>query len=483
MTIPVSLNLVHGQFAPAASGHTIDVNNPATQGDRVGRVPAMSRDDLAGVFDAAEMGAKAWRAAGHLARGRVLLEAAGLIRAEASELTDVIVAEMGKTRAEAAGEVAKAAEFFEYFGAMARLPFGELLPDARPSTFASQTREPLGIVLLITPWNDPLLTPARKLAPALMAGNAVIIKPASVTPLITLRLAEILNRAGVTAGALGTVTGLGADIGDALVSDRRIKGISFTGSTLVGIGLQRKLGGSGVRIQTEMGGKNATVVMDDADLDLVMPAVMGSTFGQTGQRCTATSRIIVQRGIASEVKRRLSDAVAALKVGPGGDASTDVGPSVSESAKIDIEGRLRMALADGATLISQATVPPEYAGVGGFVAPTFLAVERNHLIWSEEVFGPILGMIEVDTLEEAIEAVNDSNYGLSSAIFTKDLASAYAFIDGVETGQVSVNQPTSGWDVHQPFGGFKESGSAFKEQGLEALHFYTRVKTVAIRTQ
>jgi acyl-CoA reductase-like NAD-dependent aldehyde dehydrogenase len=482
MSADVTLNLVGGQFVSARSGATIDVMDPASTTNRVGRVPAMDRDDLAAVFDAAEVGAKSWRAIGHLARGRILIDAADLIRADAANLTSIIVSEMGKTRAEASGEVGKAAEFFEYFGAMARFPFGEILPDARPGTFATQTREPLGIVLLITPWNDPLLTPARKLAPALVAGNAVVIKPATVTPLITLHLAEILHRAGLPAGSLGTVTGLGSDIGDDLIADRRIKAISFTGSTNVGIDLQRKLGGTGVRVQTEMGGKNAVVVLDDADLDLVLPAIMGASFGQTGQRCTAASRLIVQRGIAAETRNRIAAAVARLTVGPGADPETDVGPVVSQTAQKNIQSRLARGVAEGASVMAQAMIPPPHIGLGNFVAPTFLMVDRENSLWKEEVFGPILGMIEVDSIDEAIDAVNHSPYGLSSAVFTGSLQQAYAFIDGVDTGQVSVNQPTSGWDIHQPFGGFKDSGSPFKEQGLDALRFYTRVKTAAIRT-
>jgi acyl-CoA reductase-like NAD-dependent aldehyde dehydrogenase len=482
MSVVVTLNLVGGKFVTAGSGAIIDVMNPASSADRVGRVPAMDKDDVTAVFDAAEAGAQSWRAIGHVGRGRILIDAAALIRADAASLANIIVSEMGKTLAEASGEVVKAAEFFEFFGGMARLPYGEILPDARPGTFATQTREPLGVVLLITPWNDPLLTPARKLAPALVAGNAVVIKPATVTPLITLHLAEILHRAGLPAGALGTITGLGSDIGDDLIADRRIKAISFTGSTAVGISLQRKLGGTGVRVQTEMGGKNAIVVLADADLDLVLPAVMGASFGQTGQRCTAASRLIVQRGIASETRNRIGAAVAKLVVGRGSEPETDVGPVVSQTAQKDIESRLAHGLTEGGSVIAQATVPPNHLSSGSFVAPTFLMVDRENSLWKEEIFGPILGMVEVGTIDEAIEAVNDSPYGLSSAVFTGSLKQAYAFIDGVDTGQVSVNQPTSGWDIHQPFGGFKDSGSPFKEQGLDAVRFYSRVKTAAIRT-
>ena len=475
-------NLVDGEFREAHTSTVIDVLDPATRGDVVARVPAMDAEDLEAVFAAAERGARTWKAVGPLARGRILFTAANLIRSESAELVDVIVSEMGKTRAEATGEVGKAAEFFEYYGGMGRLPFGGLLPDARPNTFAMQTSEPVGVVLLITPWNDPLLTPARKLAPALIAGNSVVIKPATETPVIALRLAEILNRAGLPAGVLGTVTGRGSEIGDILSADRRIAAVSFTGSTSVGKDLQRRLAGSGVRVQTEMGGKNAAVVLDDADLDLAVPTIVAGAYAQAGQRCTATSRLIVQRGVAEELSRRVAAAVAGLRVGAGASDEVDMGPVVSFSAQKDVRERVSAGISEGATVIARSPLGAKEQEAGAFVEPIFLDVNRDNSLWKEEVFGPVLGMLIVDDLGQAIEAVNDSTYGLSSAIFTKSLDAAYQFIAGVDTGQVSVNQPTSGWDVHQPFGGFKDSGSAFKEQGFEALNFYTRVKTAAIRT-
>jgi len=481
VSITVEANLVGGRFTADAAGEPIAVRDPATD-EVIGHVPAMGASDVDAVIAAAVAGAKTWRNTGPLARGRILLDAATLIRAEAAELIEVIVAEMGKTRAEATGEVGKTAEFFEYYGGIGRLPYGELIPDGRPGTFALQRREPIGVVLLVTPWNDPFLTPARKMAPALIAGNAVVIKPATETPLITLRLAGILHRAGLPAGVLGTVTGRGSDIGDLLTTDPRFAAVSFTGSTSVGLGLQRRLAGSGVRVQTEMGGKNAAVVLADADLDLALPILMGGAFGQAGQRCTATSRLIVERPIAEEVTARVSAAVSALRVGPGSADGIDLGPVVSRAQQRDIAARVEAGIAQGAEVIARATVDPALLAGGAFVEPALLTVDAQNSLWREEVFGPVLGIRIVDSLDEAIDAVNDSAYGLSSAIYTRSLEAAFRFIDEVDTGQVSVNQPTSGWDIHQPFGGFKESGSAFKEQGPEALHFYTRVKTAAVRT-
>lgn len=475
-------NLLDGQYVAARRGAALDVLNPV-DGAVVGRVAAMTTADLPAVFDAAERGASLWRSTSALSRGRVLLTAAAAIRQESDDLVETIVSEMGKTRDEAAGEVEKAAEFFEYYGALARLPSGEVIPDSRPNTFVTQTREPLGVVLLITPWNDPMLTPARKLAPALVSGNAVVLKPASETPIIALKLAAILNRSGLPDGVLGTVTGHGAEIGSALTEDPRINAVSFTGSTSTGLEIQRRLAGRSVRVQTEMGGKNAVVVLDDADLDLAVPIIIGAAFGQAGQRCTATSRLIAQRGIANAVRERVAHAVTELTIGAGGEADVNMGPVVSVRAKNDVERSIATALAEGAELIATSPLSAQQKSVGAFVSPVFLGVETTNSVWREEVFGPVLAMTVVETLADAILQVNDSTYGLSSAIFTRSLDNAFAFIDGVDSGQVSVNQPTSGWDVHEPFGGFKESGSPFKEQGLEGLRFYTRVKTSAIRTR
>lgn len=476
-------NLVGGKFVAASSGATIDVNNPARPSEAVGSVPAMGVVDLAAVFTAAEQGSLVWRQTGRLARGAVLLAAADKIRERKSELIELIVAEMGKTRAEATGEVTKTAEFFDYYGAMGRDDDGQYLPDDRSNTFASRFLEPLGVVLLITPWNDPLLTPARKLGPALIAGNAVIIKPATVTPLATLKLAEILHEAGLPAGVLGTVTGRVAEIGDTLFDFEGLKAVSFTGSTSVGKQLQRRMADRGVRVQTEMGGKNAAVVLNDADLDLTVSTIAAGAFAQAGQRCTATSRLIVQRGIAPQVRELLAEKVSNLRVAPGTTDGVDLGPVVDEGSQASIRENVSRAVAQGAVVIAKRELEGEAAEEGYFVEPTLLEITTKHDIWSEEVFGPVLGMVEVDTLEEAIGLVNDSAYGLSSSVFTNNLGDAFEFVHAVDTGQVSVNQPTSGWDIHHPFGGFKDSGSGYKEQGHDALAFYSRVKTAAIRTR
>lgn len=483
MTYGLLKNLVNGRLVAAASGEEIAVYNPATDREKVGSVPAMSRQEVAEVYAAAASGAKIWKKADLLARGRVLLDAAGIIRSRRNELAELIVAEMGKTRAEALGEVGKTAEFFEYYGGMGRDSFGDFLADARPGTFAARILEPLGVVLLVTPWNDPLLTPARKLGPALISGNAVVIKPATLTPMITLRLAEILHEAGLPAGVLSTVTGRTSEIGDALFEFEGLRAVSFTGSTQVGQEIQARLAGRGIRVQTEMGGKNAAVVMEDADLDLAVPTIVAGAFAQAGQRCTATSRLIVHRDVAAEVRHRISEAVQGLHVAPGSAEKADLGPVVDQAAQCSIRDHIERAIGQGAEVLARRELEGAAAEGGAFVEPTFLGITTGLDLWRQEVFGPVLGMVEVDSLEAAIDAVNDSSFGLSSAIFTRSLESAFRFLEEADTGQVSINQPTSGWDIHHPFGGFKDSGSAFKEQGRDALGFYTRIKTAAVRTR
>lgn len=475
-------NLVAGSFVGTDTTDTLDVTNPADARQTVGQVPAMTMLDVAVVYDAAKRGAQSWRETSPIVRGEVLRAAAGRIRAEAPALAHLIVREMGKTFAEASVEVTKAADFFDYFGGLGRLPFGELLPDARPGTQSRAIHEPLGIVLLITPWNDPLLTPARKLAPALVTGNAVVIKPATLTPLVALELARILHESGLPAGVLGTVTGRVRDIGHSLLDDDAVRAVSFTGSTAVGLELQRRLAGRAVRVQTEMGGKNAVAVLGDADIDVAADQIVAGAFAQAGQRCTATSRLIAVTQIADRLVTAVRERVRALKVAAGDVEGVDVGPVVSTDAREEIFGHIRRAVGKSAEVLEGGPQAPEGTSEhGAFVSPTLLRVTRDQAIWRDEVFGPVLGILEVDDEEAAIDAVNDSVYGLSASVFTNDLGAAERFIAGAEAGQVSVNQPTSGWDVHHPFGGFGLSGSPFKEQGLDAFRFYTRTKTAAVR--
>jgi aldehyde dehydrogenase (NAD+) len=475
--------LIGGEWRHGREDAWMDVTDPSDVEVVVAQVPALSAVDMDAIYSTAKAGAWTWRTTNPLARGAVLFAAAALLRERREAIATDLVREMGKTITEARGEVGKAAEFFEFYGSTARLPFGELLNDARPGTSTSARYEPLGVVVAITPWNDPLLTPARKLAPALAAGNAVVIKPATDTPVVALHLARALLDAGLPPAVLSVVTGRGAEIGEALLAHDSIAAVTFTGSTAVGLALQQRLAGRNLRVQTEMGGKNAAVVLADADLELAAATVSAASFGQGGQRCTATSRVIVDRQVADAFESLLLAAVAGIRIGRGLDASTTLGPLVNEHQRSEVLEHITSAQADGAVALAGGGVPsgPEYAR-GCYVQPTVLThVRRDMNIWSAEVFGPVVAVHRVDGFDEALEATNDSVYGLAASIFTRSLEPAYRFLDLAEVGQVAVNLPTAGWDVHHPFGGFRQSGSAFKEQGLEALRFYTRVKTAAIR--
>jgi acyl-CoA reductase-like NAD-dependent aldehyde dehydrogenase len=443
----------------------------------------MTRQQTERAIEAAIGAFPEWRAKSALSRGAVLLKAAELVRARRDEYARSIADENGKTLMEATVEVEKSADFFEFYGASARLPTGGIIADSRPGTRAMAMIEPLGVIALITPWNDPMLTPARKLGPALISGNTVLLKPARETPLAASYLVEALVAAGMPAGVVNTVLTDHAVFDEVILAHPELAAVSFTGSTAVGLGLSRKLAGRAVRLQTEMGGKNASWVLPDADLSLAVTTLMAAGLGQAGQRCTATSRIVVDSQIAAEFTSRLLQSVAQLKVGPSLERDTQMGPVVSRKQQSEILAHIDQARSSGARIATGGGVPEKESLTHGcFVQPTVVThVSRTMPLWREEVFGPVLAIHEVNSWDEGLAAVNDSAYGLSASIFTNSLRSAQLFLDAANAGQVAVNLPTSGWDVHQPFGGFKDSGSAFKEQGLEGLRFYTRTKMTATR--
>lgn len=453
-----------------------DVANPADVRVTVARVPALTPAQVTATYDAAQHGFAQWRRTSPFRRAEILRRAAGILRERTAEIAGDVVAENGKTLAEATGETGKAADFLEYYAGLARDSYGSLLHDARPGTRASVQREPLGVVLAITPWNDPLLTPARKLAPALMCGNAVVLKPATETPLSGLHLARALHDAGMPAGVVNVVTGRIGQIADAIVDDPRIAAVTFTGSNEVGERLRLRTASRNVRFQAEMGGKNATVVLADADLDAAVTGIVAAAFGQAGERCTATSRVLVHQDVYDDLLKSLLARLDSVKLG------TTMGPLVSEGHRTSVLHHVRHAVEQGATLVTGGSIPEEdQFRHGCFVRPTVLTdVTSDMDIWRQEVFGPVVAMRVVDGLDDAIAAVNDSDFGLAAAVYTDSLTAALRFTDEVDCGQVAVNTTTSGWDVHHPFGGFRQSGSPFKEQGEEAVRFYTRVKTVAI---
>jgi aldehyde dehydrogenase (NAD+) len=472
--------LVGGEWV--ATGEWIDVHDPADVRAPVARVPALRAKDVTRAYDHAERGFARWKRTSPFERARVLTGAARLLRDRLERIAADVTAENGKTLAEARGETGKAADFLDYYAGLARQGYGTLLHDARPDTRTHTQREPIGVILVISPWNDPLITPARKLAPLLAAGNAAVFKPATDTPVSGLHLARALHDAGLPAGVLNVVTGRTGEIEEALLDDPRIAGLTFTGSNQVGNRIRRRLGDRNVRFQGELGGKNASVVLRDADLPSAARTVAAAAFGQAGQRCTATSRVIVERPVYEEFTRLLVAETERLVPGPGSDPVTTLGPLSGPRQRDGVLADLDRAVREGARVLTGGGADTDGGRAHGcWVRPTVLGdVTPEMAVWRDEVFGPVLAVRAVDDFAAAVTEVNDSAYGLAAAVFTRDIGAAHRFVDEAECGQIAVNHPTPGWDVHLPFGGFHDSGTGYKEQGEEVLRFSTRVKTVAI---
>jgi aldehyde dehydrogenase (NAD+) len=416
----------------------------------------------------------------------VLHRAANLLETQIDEWAADLTREEGKTRAEARAEVVRSVDLLRYFAGEAWRVGGDMLPADTPHTLLYSMRVPLGVVAIITPWNFPLSIPVWKIAPALVTGNTVVYKPASATPIMGIKLAKLFLDAGLPAGVLNIITGSGGTLGDALVTDERIDGVSFTGSYQVGHALYQKTAPRIVRTHLEMGGKNPVIVAADADLDkAVMTAVRGG-FGLTGQACTATSRVIVEAPVLKEFTERFTAAARALKVGPGLADGVQMGPAVSAPQRTTDLEYIEIARGEGAQVATGGGAPNgQKYGRGHFVQPTVLTNVRPDMrIAQEEVFGPVVGVMEAADLEEALAIANNVSYGLSATIVTNDLRKAIRFVERSEVGMVKVNQPTTGASVQAPFGGFKNSGSGmFREMGNGAIEFYTRIKTVYLDGQ
>lgn len=452
----------------------IERRNPARPHDLVALTPAGG----AGVVDEAVRAAQAaqpgWARMTAPARGAVLLRAAALLADRAAGVARDLVREEGKTLAEAGGEVGRAIEILQYYGGEGRRGRGELLPSGVPHTVAYTRREPLGVVGIITPWNFPIAIPAWKSAPALVAGNAVVLKPAGLTPLSAWHLAEALADAGLPPGVLNLVYGAGSSVGSAIATDRRIAAVSFTGSNGVGRTIEEQVLARRGRVQLEMGGKNPLIVLDDADPARAAAIAAESAFGATGQACTATSRVIATPGIHDDLVEALIAQAGRYRPGDGLEPGTLMGPVVSEAQlRTDLDW-VETARAEGAEVLTSATAR------GQLLEPTVLAgVLPGHRIAREEVFGPVLAVMRAADLDAAITLANDIPFGLSAGIVTDDMRSARRFIDGVQAGIVKVNRPTSGVDPNVPFGGVKESSTnTYREQGSAAGDFYTWTKSV-----
>ena len=475
-------NFIGGEWVPT-SGDTFEVRNPADTDEVVGVFPLATEDEVRAAIAAAEVAQPGWGATPGPERGEVLYRASQIIRRRADELAADLTREEGKTLAESKGEVLRAADILNYFAGEGRRMGGETLPAETRNTLLYTSRMPLGVVAIITPWNFPIAIPTWKIAPALISGNAVVFKPASQAPLTAVHLVEVLMEAGVPKGVLNLVVGSGSKVGNVLVTDERVDGVSFTGSYEVGTGIYQQTARRMVRTQLELGGKNPLIVAADADLDKAVTLAVRGGFGLTGQACTATSRVIVERAVAREFTERLTSAARALKVGPGLQQGSQMGPAVNQGQRdTDLE-YIEIGRNEGARLVAGGTDRPDGTPRSGhFVAPTvFAGVQPDMRIAQEEIFGPVISVIEAGDFDEAMQVADNVGFGLAASICTNDLRKALQFADRIEAGLVKVNQPTTGVALHAPFGGFKQSSSGtFKEQGKGAVDFYTRIKTVSI---
>ena len=476
-------NYINGEFVDSKSGRTFNNINPANVDEIVGSFQASNEADVDDACAAAVAAQKDWANTPATKRGEYLFRAAELLAEKLPQLGEDMTREEGKTLPEAIGEVTRAINIFRYFGGEGARQFNYNVPSERPQVFCYTIRKPLGTVALITPWNFPSAIPAWKIAPALIAGNTVVIKPASLAPLSSLRLIEALHEAGLPKGVINYVTGGGSSVGDALTSNESINAISFTGSTLVGDALYRKVSDRRLRVQLEMGGKNPTIVLRDSDLNYAADTLINGAFFSTGQKCTACSRAIIEREIYEPLVKLLIEKTRALKVGNGLEPGVQIGPAV-DAHQLDTNLKyIRIAKEEGAELLCGGN---RLAGGvydrGYFIEPTiFAGVNPDMCIAQEEVFGPVLALMVADDFESAMEIANGVRFGLSASIISRDLTRVHQFIDRIEAGLITVNLPTAGVEYQLPFGGTKESSFGMREQGPQAIDFYSETRTVYLR--
>jgi alpha-ketoglutaric semialdehyde dehydrogenase len=481
MTYPTYNNLIGSQWLPASSGKTILNLNPADHSDVIGAFPSSHAEDVALAVAAAKKAFATWRLVPAPKRAEVLIRAGNNLIQNKEKYARDMTREMGKVLAETRGDVQEAIDEAFYVAGEGRRLFGITTPSELQSKFAMSIRMPVGVVGLITPWNFPMAIPSWKLFPALVAGNTCVIKPAEDTPLSTYNLVQALTDAGLPAGVVNIVSGLGPTAGAALVEHSDVRAISFTGSSAVGSLIAQRAAATFKQVSLEMGGKNAQIVLDDANLELALDGALWGAFGTTGQRCTATSRILLQKGIAADFTAKFVARTKKLKIGNGLDESVEVGPQVNAD-QIETSARyVEIALKEGAELLcgGHALTQDSYAH-GTFFEPTILAgVAPSMRIAREEVFGPVVALMEFSTFEEAVEIANSVDYGLSTSVYTRDVNRAFTAMRDLEAGITYINAPTIGAEVHLPFGGVKHTGNGHRE-GLGALDFFTTWKAVYI---
>ena len=475
-------NFIGGEWVAPTTGAYFENRNPADWNEVIGCFPRSGPDDVARAVAAAQRGFARWSKTPAPIRGDVLHRVGDLLVQRKDEIARAMTREMGKVLAETRGDVQEGIDTAYYAHTEGRRLFGRTVPSELRDKWAMSYRRPIGIAGLITPFNFPLAIPTWKMFPALLCGDAVIFKPAEDVPLTAHLLVEVLLEAGLPPEVVQLVHGEGSVVGRALVEHPEVPVISFTGSTETGSSIGATCGRMHKRLSLEMGGKNAMIVMDDADLDLALEGVLWGAFGTTGQRCTATSRLILHEKVHDTFLQRLCDRADKLRLGPGLDETTEVGPLINEDARKKVEYYVGVGEEAGARrLIGGARPSDKRLERGWFYRPTVLAGVRPGMrVEQEEIFGPVLAVIEVDSLAEAIRVNNDVRYGLSSSLYTRDVNAAFRAMTELDNGITYVNAPTIGAEAHLPFGGVKQTGNGHREGGWEVYDFYSETKVVYV---
>lgn len=471
-------NYINGEWVPAASGETFADTNPARPGDVIGEFARSGAADVDVAVASASKAQKQWRRTPAPLRGEIIARATRLLVERKDELAAGITEEMGKVLVDSGYDVQGAITSGEYMAGEGRRMFGDTVPSGLPNRLAMTVRDPVGVVGIVTPWNLPMLMPAWKLFPALVCGNTVVVKPAEDTPLTAVRLFQVLEEAGVPPGVANLVTGYGAEAGEPLITHPDVDMISFTGSRAVGTHIASTAGAQLKHVSLEMGGKNALVVLDDADLEEAVTGALWGGFSTSGQRCTASSRLVVDHSVADEVVERLATGAEQLIVGDGSDSKTQVGPIINQKQLDRVHSYTEIGLEEGAKLVIGGEKLD--LGTGGFFySPTIFDHATPEMrISQEEIFGPTITVIRVDGDDEAIEVANGTRYGLSSAVYTSDAGRALRAVSELEAGLVYLNAPTIGSEIHLPFGGVKDTGNGHRESGTAAIEQFTETKTV-----
>lgn len=475
-------NYINGEWQASVSQKQFVSVNPANTEDIVGAFQASNEQDVLAAIEAAQAAFPNWAKTSPSKRAAILNKAASILEENADQYAEELTREEGKHVTDAKNEVIRSAQTLRFYAVEGQTITGETYPNDDPDMKVISEREPLGVISVITPWNFPLSIPARKIAPALITGNTVVFKPSSDTPLTALRLVEALHQAGIPRGVMNFVTGKASEVGDSLVSHPAIKAITFTGSTAAGEDIHKKSAFT-TRTQMELGGKNPLIVMDDADIELAVTLTINGGFSLTGQACTGTSRVIVLKNVREQFVEKLIEKTSALKIGNGFEEGVKIGPLANEKQLKNVLKYIEYGKEDGAALVfggEQLTTGKYQQGY--YVQPAiFINVKPDHRIAKEEIFGPVVAVIEVDTYEEAIQVANDVEYGLAAAIVTDSLKIASKFTKDIQAGTVKVNRTTTGNLMNAPFGGLKKSStSTFRESGRVGLEFFTQLKTVYI---